>query len=256
MRNLVDTLYVLDEPSIGLHPRDTGALVALLKRLRDAGNTVVVVEHDAATIQAADHVVELGPKSGEEGGAVVFEGAPSVLVGADSATGRYLAGKSGIALPEARRAVDGDRLQLRGATLHNLREVDVEIPLAAFTVVTGVSGSGKSTLVHDVLYRALERELGEGGTSAKEHLGESVGAYGSLRGAELLTEVVLVDQSPIGRTPRSNPITYVGAWKEVRRIFAEAPAAAARGWMRGASRSTSTGAAVPPAREPGIWKWR
>ncbi len=222
---LVDTLYVLDEPSIGLHPRDTDALLGLLKKLRDAGNTVVVVEHDGAAIEAADHIVELGPESGEKGGYLVYEGPPSGLAFGDTATGRYLAGKSGARVPDSRRPVDRGRLVLKGAALHNLRDVEIEIPLRAMTVVTGVSGSGKSTLVHDILYRALERELGEGESTAKEHLGEVVGAYESLSGYGDLDQVVLVDQTPIGRTPRSNPVTYVKAWAEIRRIFAEQPSA-------------------------------
>ena len=254
---LVDTLYVLDEPSVGLHPRDIDALLALLQRLRDAGNTVVVVEHNAAAIRAADHVVELGPGSGDGGGEMVFEGPPEALMEAATSTGRYLsrersrescqggegarAGGRGAALARGgmgareamgargtvatRRPVDGARIRLRGATLHNLRGAEAEFPVGAMTVVSGVSGSGKSTLVHDILYRALERELREGHTSAKEHLGEVVGAYDSLAGLEHLDDVVLIDQSPIGRTPRSNPVTYVKAWGEIRRIFASQPAA-------------------------------
>ena len=215
---LVDTLYVLDEPTIGLHPRDTGALLSLLHKLRDAGNTVVVVEHDSQAILAADHIVELGPASGEHGGQIVYEGPPDSLPEQDTATGRYLAGRTTIDVPEKGRNVDGPSLSLSGARLHNLQGVDVEIPLGTFTVVAGVSGSGKSTLVHDVLYRAAERELG-GETSAKEHLGESVGAYEALKGLVNLESVVLVDQSPIGRTPRSNPVTYIKAWDQVRKMF-------------------------------------
>jgi excinuclease ABC subunit A len=230
--SLVDTLYVLDEPTVGLHPRDTGALLDLLLRLRGAGNTVVVVEHDPQAIFAADHVVELGPASGEHGGSIVFEGTPADLVGQDTATGRYLAGRSTIPEPPRPRSVDGACLTLRGARQHNLRGVDVEIPLGTLTVVTGVSGSGKSTLVHDVLYRAAERELG-GETSAKEHLGEAVGEYTALEGLSHLDEVVLVDQSPIGRTPRSNPVTYVKAWDHVRKLFADTPVARERGYGPG-----------------------
>jgi excinuclease ABC subunit A len=215
---LVDTLYVLDEPTIGLHPRDTGALLSLLHKLRDAGNTVVVVEHDSQAILAADHIVELGPASGEHGGQIVYEGPPDFLPEQDTATGRYLSGRTTIDVPEKGRNVDGPSLSLSGARLHNLQGVDVEIPLGTFTVVAGVSGSGKSTLVHDVLYRAAERELG-GETSAKEHLGESVGAYEALKGLVNLESVVLVDQSPIGRTPRSNPVTYIKAWDQVRKMF-------------------------------------
>ena len=223
--SLVDTLYVLDEPTVGLHPRDTDALLALLGRLRDQGNTVVVVEHDTQAILAADQVVELGPASGEQGGELVFQGEPSELLERDTVTGRFLSGRSPVALPERRRRVDQGSLGIRGARLHNVVDVDVDIPLGALTVVTGVSGSGKSTLVYDILYRALERELGGGETTAKEHLGEAVGAYQKLEGATRVSEVVCVDQSPIGRTPRSNPVTYVKAWDEVRRIFAEQPLA-------------------------------
>lgn len=227
---LVDTLYILDEPSIGLHPQDIGALLALLRRLRDSGNTVVVVEHDAAAIQAADHVVELGPGSGDMGGKVVFEGVPAALTDSPTITGRYLskqrsADRAASWPPKSRRPVDGARICIEGATLHNLRDAEAEFPLAAMTVVTGVSGSGKSTLVHDILYRTLERELGDGRTSAKKHLGEAVGSCRSLTGLEHIDGMVLIDQSPIGRTPRSNPITYVRAWNEIRRIFAAQPAA-------------------------------
>ena len=231
---LVDTLYVLDEPSVGLHPRDIEALMALLLRLRDGGNTVVVVEHAAPAILASDHVVELGPGSGERGGEVVFEGSPAALADSGTSTGRYLAGTlspgsgDGEWPPKWRRPVDGARLRVDGATLHNLRDVAAEFPIGTMTVVTGVSGSGKSTLVHDVLYRALERELG-GRTSARRHLGEVAGAYTALSGSEHLDGVLLVDQSPIGRTPRSNPVTYVKAWGEIRRIFAAEPSARAAG---------------------------
>jgi excinuclease ABC subunit A len=229
---LVDTLYVLDEPTVGLHPRDTGALLELLARLRDAGNTVVVVEHDSQAIRAADHVVELGPASGEQGGTVVFEGDPALLEAADTSTGRYLSGRSSASAPRRGRDVDGACLTLKGARQHNLRGIDIDIPVGAFTAVTGVSGSGKSTLVHDVLYRAVERELG-GRTSAKEHLGEVVGDYEALEGLAHLDQVILVDQSPIGRTPRSNPVTYIKAWDEVRKVFADQPLARNRGYGQG-----------------------
>jgi excinuclease ABC subunit A len=230
---LVDTLYVLDEPTVGLHPRDTGALLDLLGRLRNAGNTVVVVEHDAQAIRVANHVVELGPGSGEHGGEIVFEGEPERLEDEDTATGRYLSGRSPILPPAKKRALDGPCLTLRGARQHNLRGVDIEIPLATMTVVSGVSGSGKSTLIHDVLYRAAERELGSGETTAKEHLGEVVGEYDALEGLAHVDEVVLVDQSPIGRTPRSNPVTYVKAWDIVRKLFAEAAISHERGYGPG-----------------------
>jgi excinuclease ABC subunit A len=229
---LVDTLYVLDEPTIGLHPKDTGALLDLLHKLREAGNTVLVVEHDSQAILRADHVVELGPASGEQGGQVVFQGGPESLPGSDTATGRYLAGDMAHSATKRTRGTAGPFLTLRGAQLHNLTGVDIDVPLGSLTVVTGVSGSGKSTLVHDVLYRAVERELG-GETSAKEHLGESVGKYEGLEGLGHLDQVFLVDQSPIGRTPRSNPVTYIKAWDEVRKIFSQQPVARDRGYTAG-----------------------
>jgi len=231
--SLVDTLYVLDEPTVGLHPRDTGALLDLLGRLRDGGNTVVIVEHDPQAIDAADHIVELGPASGERGGEVVFEGAPQALRSADTATGLFLSGETEIPVPDRRRPVEGTRLSLREARLHNLNGVDAEFPLGALTVVTGVSGSGKSTLVHDVLFRALEKELEGGETSAKEHLGEAVGEYAALEGVSRLDEVVLVDQSPIGRTPRSNPVTYIKAWNYIRDLYADQPLSRERGYEPG-----------------------
>jgi excinuclease ABC subunit A len=231
---LVDTLYVLDEPTVGLHPKDTTALLTLLGQLRDAGNSVVVVEHDPLAISAADHVLELGPASGDQGGSIVFQGRPDELAKADTSTGRYISGRSEIPVPDRRRRVDGDKLSLTGGRLHNLENVDVEVPLGTMTVVTGVSGSGKSTLVHDVLYRALERELKGGETSAREHLGELVGGVASLEGGSMLDEVVLVDQSPIGRTPRSNPVTYIKAWDLIRNLFAALPLARERGYTAGA----------------------
>ncbi len=225
--NLVDTLYVLDEPTIGLHPRDTQALLGLLAALRDGGNTVVVVEHDTEAISVADHVVELGPASGEQGGSVVFEGTPSELDRADTVTGRFLSGRSAIPVPHERRSVRRAHIKLSGATLHNVDGLEVIFPVGARTVVTGVSGSGKSTLVHDIFYRALESELA-GETTAKQHLGEMVGSYARLTGLHHVDSVALIDQSPIGRTPRSNPVTYIGAWVEIRRIFAEQPLARKR----------------------------
>jgi excinuclease ABC subunit A len=231
--SLVDTLYVLDEPTIGLHPRDTDRLLALLVRLRDGGNSVVMVEHDEAAIRSADHIVELGPASGEKGGHLVFQGSLDQLLAADTATARHL--NRADAAPARARPVQTmvPKLKLRGATLHNLQDVSVELPLNALSVVTGVSGSGKSTLVHDVLYRALERELGEGDTSAKQHLGEQIGAYDRLEGARQLDAVVLIDQAPIGRTFRSNPVTYIKAFDQVRDIFARQPLAKQRGYSPG-----------------------
>ncbi len=224
--HLVDTLYVLDEPTIGLHAGDTDRLLALLRRLADAGNTVVVVEHDPASMRAADWMVELGPASGARGGEVVYQGPAAGVLRAGTLTGQYLSGEKRIGVPSARRPA-ARWLTLRGAQLHNLQGVDVRVPLHTLTAVTGVSGSGKSTLVHDVLYHQLERRL-TGGHSAKEHLGEAVGAVHALEGWEALAGVVLIDQSPIGRTPRSNPVTYVKAFDELRALFAAQPRARER----------------------------
>ncbi|HET7275842.1 MAG TPA: excinuclease ABC subunit UvrA [Longimicrobiaceae bacterium] len=229
---LMDTLYVLDEPTIGLHPADNDRLLKLLLRLRDAGNTVLVVEHDPDAMRIADHLVELGPGSGERGGEVVFQGTPDELLTADTLTGRYLSGREAIPTPRG-HAVDGPALSLTGAREHNLKRIDISIPLRALTVVTGISGSGKSTLVHDVLYRALERELSGGETTAKRHLGESVGSYDELTGAGRIEQVVLIDQSPIGRTSRSNPVTYIKAYDEVRRLFASLSESKKRGYSAG-----------------------
>jgi excinuclease ABC subunit A len=253
---LVDTLYVLDEPTIGLHPADNDRLLTLLTRLRDGGNTVIVVEHDPEAMKIADHLVELGPGSGELGGELVFEGTLAEIMEADTLTGRYLSGREEIAVPAKRRSVRGPRLRIEGAREHNLRDVSVEIPLGALTVVSGVSGSGKSTLVHDVLYRALERELSGGETSAKRHMGEEVGAYDRMSGTGGIREVVLVDQSPIGRTPRSNPVTYIKAWDEVRRIFASLPDSVQRGLTPGHFSFNVTGGAARRARARGRWRWR
>ena len=226
--HLVDTLYVLDEPSIGLHAADVDRLLRLLRRLSDAGNTVVVVEHDPAAMRAADWMVELGPASGEAGGQLVYQGPAAAVREAGTLTGQYLSGEKRIGVPSARRpAVRW--LDVKGARLHNLKGVDVRIPLGTLTTVTGVSGSGKSTLVHDVLYRQLESRL-RGEHTAKQHLGEPVGDVASLKGWEHLEDVVLIDQAPIGRTPRSNPVTYVKAFDELRALFANEALSRARGY--------------------------
>ncbi|MGH7663251.1 MAG: excinuclease ABC subunit UvrA [Gemmatimonadaceae bacterium] len=228
---LVDPLYGLDEPSIGLHARDMQRLLALMHRLRGGGNTVLVVEHDLEAIRSADYMVELGPASGEHGGHVVFAG-PLSRANESPLTGQYLSGARTVPIPEERRRLGPRWLTLTGAREHNLRSVDVRIPLGALTVVTGVSGSGKSTLVHDVLFRALETRL-HGEHTARQHLGEPVGALTAIEGHESLEDVVLMDQEPIGRSPRSNPVTYVKAFEEIRRIFADTPLARQRRYTPG-----------------------
>jgi excinuclease ABC subunit A len=223
--HLVGALYVLDEPSIGLHPRDTQRLIDILKSLRDLGNTVLVVEHDPDTICAADHIVDLGPGAGELGGRLLFSGTYNqILEDHKSLTGRYLSGELSIPVPNNRHKPSGKFLRLYGATLHNLQNVDLMIPLKTLTVVTGVSGSGKSTLVHDILYRALTAK--RTGGSVKEFCDR-------LEGDKDISEVVIVDQSPIGRTPRSNPATYLKAFDAIREVFAATPDAKRRGFTAG-----------------------
>jgi excinuclease ABC subunit A len=223
--HLVGALYVLDEPSIGLHPRDTQRLIDILKSLRDLGNTVLVVEHDPDTIQAADRVIDLGPGAGELGGKLLFAGSyDAMLEEHKSLTGRYLSGELRIPVPHNRHKPVGKFLRLFGASLHNLQDVDLMIPLETLTVVTGVSGSGKSTLVHDVLYRAL---------AAKRNGGSVKELCDRLEGDSEIREVVIVDQSPIGRTPRSNPATYLKAFDAIREVFSETPDAKRRGYTAG-----------------------
>jgi excinuclease ABC subunit A len=217
---LVGALYVLDEPSIGLHTRDTAKLIHILEALRDLGNTIIVVEHDADVLRAADHLLDLGPGAGEFGGKLLAEGnLAEIEANPNSLTGRYLSGKISIPVPTRRRAPGREKLVLRGARCNNLRGLDVEIPLGLLVAITGVSGSGKSTLVHQVLYRAVARALGQ--TDG----GDPTGLYRSLSGVERLNDVVLVDQTPIGRTPRSNPITYIKAFDLIRELFAAQPEA-------------------------------
>jgi excinuclease ABC subunit A len=219
---LVGTLYVLDEPSIGLHSRDNLRLIAILRQLRDQGNTVLVVEHDADMIRVADHIVDLGLGAGEQGGRVVFSGTLEGLMREPrSLTSKYLRQELAIPVPTTRRRGTGQKIKLCGATEHNLKSIDVAIPLNMLTCVTGVSGSGKSTLVHDVLYAALKRVKGD--------WDKRVGAFRKLEGAEFVTDTVLVDQAPIGRTPRSNPVTYLKAFDPIRELFAATKDARSRG---------------------------
>jgi excinuclease ABC subunit A len=224
--SLVNTMFVLDEPSIGLHPRDMNRIVEAMHRLRDAGNTLVVVEHDPAVMLAADRLIDMGPGPGERGGTIVFDGTPNAIRKAATLTGDYLGARKQVGIG-IRRLVDATtpRLIVEGAREHNLKNVSVELPLQRLVVVTGVSGSGKSTLMQDVLYPALARHFGKPT--------DTPGAHDRLLGADWLTDAVFVDQSPIGKTARSNPASYVGAFDEIRKLFAEAPLARERGYGAG-----------------------
>ena len=223
--NLVGALYVLDEPSIGLHPRDTGRLIEIMKTLRDLGNTVLVVEHDPEMMREADKLLDLGPGAGEHGGRIIYSGnMEGMLADPHSLTGRYLSGELQIPLPEERRKPGRAWLKIRGARQHNLKSIDVEIPLGLMVCISGVSGSGKSTLVHDVLYNALISRRG---------LPASRAEYESIDGDQQLAEIVLVDQSPLGRTPRSNPVTYIKAFDTIRDVFASIAESRKRGYTPG-----------------------
>jgi excinuclease ABC subunit A len=223
---LVGALYVLDEPSIGLHPRDSKRLVEILNSLKFLGNTVIVVEHDPEIMRSADYIVDLGPRAGEHGGEVVFQGSyPSLLQDSKSLTSRYLRGESKIPVPLFRRKRSGKGIELHDAHAHNLKNLNLQIPLGMLVCITGVSGSGKSTLVHDVLYTAIKK--------AKGSIKESPAGIKAIRGAEYVSDVILVDQAPIGRTPRSNPATYTKAFDDIRQIFAETRDAYSRGFGPG-----------------------
>lgn len=224
--SLTGVLYILDEPSIGLHHRDNRRLIQTLQRLRDMGNTVLVVEHDEETIRSADHLIEMGPGAGDHGGYVVAQGTPEQLSNdPQSLTGKYLSGRKSIVIPENRRKGNGKRLILRGATGNNLKNVDLSIPLGTFTCITGVSGSGKSTLIVDTLYRALAKRLHRSQIDPLPH--------SRLEGIQYIDKVIDIDPSPIGRTPRSNPATYTGAFTPIRQLFAQLPEARIRGYGPG-----------------------
>src|SRR5215813_1972198 len=220
--SLVGALYVLDEPSIGLHPRDNDRLIGLLHNLRDIGNTVLVVEHDEEMMRAADHILDIGPAAGELGGRLIYEGDFEGLISdTQSLTGRYLRGEAEIKEPKHRRALQLKQLKVRGAGEHNLKSIDVDVPLDMLVCVTGVSGSGKSTLIHDCIYAGFKKQAGE-------YQGH-VGAFQKLEGTQFIDEVILVDQAPIGRTPRSNPVTYIKVYDAIRETFANTREAQARG---------------------------
>jgi excinuclease ABC subunit A len=221
--SLVGALYVLDEPSIGLHPRDNDRLIRLLHNLRDIGNTVLVVEHDAEMMHAADHILDIGPAAGELGGRVIYEGNfPGLLRSETSLTAKYLRGEAEIKEPKQRRLFQKKRLSLHGASEHNLKAIDVDIPLEMLVCVTGVSGSGKSTLIHDCIYAGLKKQRGEW----QGH----VGAFQKLEGGHFIDDVILVDQSPIGRTPRSNPVTYIKVYDAIREVFSSTRDAQVKGF--------------------------
>ncbi len=244
---LTGVLYILDEPTIGLHPRDNRRLLGTLLELRDLGNTVIVVEHDEDTIRAADHVIDMGPGAGEHGGHVVAQGTPDEIASHPaSLTGAYLAGRKAIPVPERRRPADGRRLVVRGARGNNLRDLDVEIPLGVFVCVTGVSGSGKSTLVVDTLYPALAAALHGARLRPLEH--------DRIEGVEHVDKVVDVDQSPIGRTPRSNPATYTGVFSPIRDLFARLPEAQVRGYGKGRFSFNVKGGRCEACRGDGLIK--
>ena len=221
--SLVGALYVLDEPSIGLHPRDNDRLIRLLQNLRDIGNTVLVVEHDAEMMRSADHILDIGPAAGELGGRLMYEGDfPGLYGSAQSLTGRYLRGEAEIKEPKHRRALQLKQLKIRGASEHNLKGINVDVPLNMLVCVSGVSGSGKSTLIHDCIYAGLKKEAGEW----QGH----VGAFQKIDGTQYVDEVILVDQSPIGRTPRSNPVTYIKVYDGIREAFANTREAKTHGF--------------------------
>ena len=219
-------MYILDEPSIGLHQKDNEKLLASLRHLTDIGNTLIVVEHDAETMIEADHIIDIGPGAGVNGGCVVAEGtAQDIMNVPESVTGQYLSGRAEISVPEARREGSGQFITVRGAREHNLKNIDVKFPLGKFVCVTGVSGSGKSSLVNGILHK--------GAASVVNRLREKAGDHDSIEGLENIDKVICIDQSPIGRTPRSNPATYTGVFTHIRDLFSQVPEAKMRGYDKG-----------------------
>ncbi len=245
--NLSGVMYVLDEPSIGLHQRDNDRLIASLKKMRDLGNTLIVVEHDEDTMRAADYIIDIGPGAGENGGQVMAAGTPKqIMRSRKSLTGQYLSGKQLIPVPEKRRSGNGNFIELKGAQANNLKNIDVKFPLGEFICVTGVSGSGKSTLVNLILKRILDQKLN--GASAKP------GRYASISGLENIEKVIDIDQSPIGRTPRSNPATYTGVFDDIRDLFAQTNEAKLRGYTKGRFSFNVKGGRCEACRGDGILK--
>ena len=240
-------MYVLDEPSIGLHQRDNDRLIASLKKMRDLGNTLIVVEHDEDTMRAADYIIDIGPGAGENGGQVMAAGTPKqIMRSRKSLTGQYLSGKQQISVPEKRRTGNGNFIELKGARANNLKNIDVKFPLGEFICVTGVSGSGKSTLVNLILKRILAQKLNS--ASAKP------GSYQSISGLENVEKVIDIDQSPIGRTPRSNPATYTGVFDDIRDLFAQTNEAKLRGYTKGRFSFNVKGGRCEACRGDGILK--
>ena len=244
---LVGVLYILDEPSIGLHQRDNDRLIDTLKGLRDLGNTLLVVEHDEDTMRAADYLVDIGPGAGEHGGQIIAAGTvDEVMKVKDSITGQYLSGRKFIGLPEERRKPGKNCIEIRGAKENNLHNVNVKFPIGLFNVVTGVSGSGKSTLINEILFKGLANQL--------YRSNHKVGAHKEIRGLEHIDKIINIDQSPIGRTPRSNPATYTGVFDAIRELYSQTPEAKMRGYKQGRFSFNVKGGRCEACRGDGIIK--